>query len=51
MEQGGLIAEEAVEQDGGPEKADLRHHGAGHRRVAGVAVHAVPTLHQRDEFF
>ena len=51
LEEGGLIAEEAVEQDGGPEKLIYAITAQGIDELQVWLSTPVPTLHQRDEFF
>jgi DNA-binding PadR family transcriptional regulator len=51
LEQGGLIVEESLEQDGGPEKRIYTITPAGHEVLRDWLYAPVSTEHQRDEFF
>jgi len=51
LEQGGLIVEESLEQDGGPEKRIYALTPAGREALRDWLYAPVRTEHQRDEFF
>ncbi len=51
LEESGLVAQEAIEQDGGPEKRIYSLTPAGAAELAEWFTSGVPTEHQRDEFF
>ncbi len=51
LEESGLVAQESVEQDGGPEKHIYSLTPAGEAELAEWFASGVPTEHQRDEFF
>ncbi|HOU41664.1 MAG TPA: PadR family transcriptional regulator [Promineifilum sp.] len=51
LEEGGLVAQESIEQDGGPEKHIYSLTPAGEAELAAWFASGVPTEHQRDEFF
>ena len=51
LEQAGLVAEEAVEQEAGPEKHIFAITPAGRAELAAWFQASVPPEHQRDEFF
>ena len=51
LEEGGLVAQDSVEQDGGPEKRIYSLTPAGQAELADWFASGVPAEHQRDEFF
>jgi DNA-binding PadR family transcriptional regulator len=51
LEEAGLVEQEAVGQDGGPEKRIFAITEAGRRELAEWMAQPVPSEHQRDEFF
>ena len=51
LEEGGLVAQDAVQQDGGPEKRIYSLTPAGQAELADWFASGVPAEHQRDEFF
>jgi DNA-binding PadR family transcriptional regulator len=51
LEEGGLVAQNSVEQDGGPEKHIYSLTAAGRAELADWFASGVPAEHQRDEFF
>lgn len=51
LEENGLVVQESIEQDGGPEKRVYSLTPAGAAELAGWFASGVPTEHQRDEFF
>lgn len=51
LEEAGLVEQEAVEQDGGPEKRIFAITEPGRRELAEWLAQPVPSEHQRDEFF
>jgi DNA-binding PadR family transcriptional regulator len=51
LEEGGLVAQDSVEQDGGPEKHIYSLTAAGRAELADWFASGVPAEHQRDEFF
>ncbi len=51
MEKSGLVVEQAVEQDGGPEKRVYAITAEGHRALKKWFEEATASEHQRDEFF
>ena len=51
LQEAGLVAEEAIEQDGGPEKRIFAITDAGRRELTDWMAQPVPSEHQRDEFF
>lgn len=51
LEESGLVAQEGVEQDGGPEKRIYGLTAEGRAELADWFASGVPTEHQRDEFF
>ncbi len=51
MEKSGLVAEQAVEQDGGPEKRIYAVTPAGHTALRDWFAEGTPPVHQRDAFF
>jgi len=51
LEEGGLVAQESVEKDGGPEKRVYALTPAGRRELAGWLQEPVKAERQRDEFF
>jgi DNA-binding PadR family transcriptional regulator len=51
LEEAGLVAQEAVQQDGGPEKRIFAITESGRRELAAWMAQPVPSEHQRDEFF
>lgn len=51
MEKSGLVAEQAVEQDGGPEKRIYAITAEGYRALKDWLEQATASEHQRDEFF
>jgi DNA-binding PadR family transcriptional regulator len=51
LEEGGLVAQNSVEQDGGPEKHIYSLTAAGRAELVEWFASGVPAEHQRDEFF
>jgi len=51
MEKSGLVAEQAIDQDAGPEKRIYAITPQGYRTLQDWFEQATPTEHQRDEFF
>lgn len=51
LEEAGLVEEEGVSQDGGPEKRIFAITGRGREELAAWMADPVPSEHQRDEFF
>lgn len=51
LEEAGLVAQEGVEQDGGPEKRIFAITESGRRELTAWLAQPVPSEHQRDEFF
>jgi DNA-binding PadR family transcriptional regulator len=51
LEEGGLVAQDGIEQDGGPEKRIYSLTAAGRAELAGWFDSGVPAEHHRDEFF
>jgi DNA-binding PadR family transcriptional regulator len=51
LEEGGLVAQDSVEQNGGPEKHIYSLTPAGRAELADWFASGVPAEHQRDEFF
>ncbi len=51
MEKAGLVAEQSVEQDGGPEKRIYAITAAGHQALRDWFAEGTTPDHQRDEFF
>jgi DNA-binding PadR family transcriptional regulator len=51
LEEGDLVAQDCVEQDGGPEKRIYSLTPAGRAELADWFSSGVPAEHQRDEFF
>jgi DNA-binding PadR family transcriptional regulator len=51
LQEAGLVEEEAVGQDGGPEKRIFAITEQGRRELAEWMAQPVPSEHQRDEFF
>lgn len=51
LEEGGLVTQDGVDQDGGPEKHIYSLTPAGAAELAEWFANGVPTEHQRDEFF
>lgn len=51
MEKSGLVAEQSVEQDGGPEKRIYAITPAGYQALQDWFIEGITREHQRDEFF
>lgn len=51
LEESGLVAQDGVEQDGGPEKRIYRLTDEGRTELSEWFANGVPAEHQRDEFF
>ena len=51
LEEAGLVVQEGIEQEGGPEKRIFAITEQGRRELADWMAQPVPSEHQRDEFF
>ncbi len=51
LEKGGMVAEETIEQDAGPEKRIYAITPAGRQTLQAWFADGIPPEHQRDEFF